>query len=104
MLEQTGYTEPTTTTYDNSTPEGRHIMADGMQSLFGERLANAKAQMVVTSSHATQFNLEMPFSRGLIFSHNNRFHKLPGHQFSQMGSAIGEAIQTSYVPSLDAIC
>lgn len=32
--------------------------------------------MVVSSSHATQFNLEMPFSRGLIYPSGNRFYEL----------------------------
>lgn len=93
VLEQTGYTEPTTTTYDNSTPEGRHIMADGMQSLFGERLANAKAQMVVTSSHATQFNLEMPFSRGLIFPANNRFYMLSSPDMRDFYTPLSQALR-----------
>ena len=93
MLEQTGYTEPTTTTYDNSTPEGRHITANGMQSLFGERLANANAQMVVTSSHATQFNLEMPFSRGLIFPANNRFYMLSSPNMRDFMTPLSQALR-----------
>ncbi|MBR5194871.1 MAG: insulinase family protein [Akkermansia sp.] len=85
VREQSGYTEPTTTTY----PVGEQ---DPLLDIFTDQLATQKPQFVVSSSHATPFNLEMPFSRGLIFSYNNRFHKLPGHQFSQMGSAIGEAM------------
>lgn len=76
VLEQEGNVEPTTTTYTNTTPEGAALLKDGFQSLFAERLANAKAQMVVSSSHATQFNLEMPFSRGLIYPSGNRFYEL----------------------------
>ncbi len=72
VLEQDGYREPTTTTYGKNTPEGQN----GLQSLFAERLSNSRPQLVVTSSHATQFNLEMPFSRGLIFPANNRFYQL----------------------------
>ena len=33
-------------------------------------------QLFVTASHATQFNLEMPFGKGLIVSGNNRFYAL----------------------------
>ncbi len=72
VLEQQGYTEPTTTVYGKDTPEGKN----GMQSLFGKALSKNGSQLVVTSSHATQFNLEMPFSRGLIFPSNNRFYEL----------------------------
>ena len=38
-------------------------------------------QLFVTASHATQFNLEMPFGKGLIVSGNNRFYALDKKQF-----------------------
>ena len=82
ILEQNGGVEPTTTTYDETTEKGKELLENGFQSLFAEQLEKAKPQMVVTSSHATQFNLEMPFSRGLIFPHGNRFYQL---QKRQMG-------------------
>ena len=85
VREQSGYTEPTTTTY----PTGEQ---DPLLDIFTDQLATQKPQMVVSSSHATPFNLEMPFSRGLIFSQGNRFHKLAGHQFSQLGSSLREAM------------
>lgn len=40
-------------------------------------------QLFVTASHATQFNLEMPFGKGLIVSGNNRFHVLDKKQFKE---------------------
>lgn len=40
-------------------------------------------QLFVTSSHATQFNLEMPFSKGIIVSGNNQFHVLDKKQFKE---------------------
>lgn len=89
VLEQEGYTEPTTTTYGKDTPEGQN----GMQSLFAERLSNARSQLVVTSSHATQFNLEMPFSRGLIFPYGNRFYQLPAGEMYDFGRPLSNALR-----------
>ena len=40
-------------------------------------------QLFVTASHATQFNLEMPFGKGLIVSGNNRFYALDKKQFRE---------------------
>ncbi len=87
VLEQNGYKEPTATTYGKNTPEGQN----GLQSLFAERLSNAASQMVVSSSHATQFNLEMPFSRGLIFPANNRFYQLSGPDMTYFFGALSNA-------------
>ena len=83
VLEQSGYTEPTTTTYTKETEEGRQILANGVQSVFAKQLATQKPQFLVTSSHATQFNLEMPFSMGLIFPAGNRFYQLPLPKFNE---------------------
>lgn len=77
VLEQSGYTEPVTTTYTPETPEGKDICTNGIQGIFAKQLAEQKPQLIVTSSHATQFNLEMPFSKGLIFPAQNRFYPLP---------------------------
>lgn len=77
VLEQSGYTEPTQTTYTNETEEGRDIQQNGIQGIFAKQLATQKPQLIVTSSHATQFNLEMPFSMGLIFPAENRYYELP---------------------------
>ena len=85
VREQSGYTEPTTTTY----PAGAD---DKLLGIFGGELSQQAPQFVVTSSHATPFNLEMPFSRGLIFSHGNRFHSLPAEDFPHFGSAMNSAM------------
>jgi len=102
ILEQTGYVEPTCTTYDTTTKKGAELLENGFQSLFAERLENDKAQMVVTSSHATQFNLEMPFSRGLIFPHGNRFYQLKKRQMGYFFRPLTKARQgnTSYIGKL----
>ncbi len=83
VREQTGYTEPTTTTY----PAGQ---GDKLLGLFCGELSHQAPQFVVTSSHATPYNLEMPFGRGLIFSHGNRFHQLPAEDFPQFKAALHE--------------
>lgn len=104
VLEQDGGVEPTATTYDNTTEQGRELLENGFQSLFADRLENAKPQMVVTSSHATQYNLEMPFSRGLIFPHGNRFHQLKKRQMGYFFRPLTKARQgdTSYLGKLVA--
>lgn len=52
----------------------------------------AKPQLFVTSSHATQYNLEMPFGKGIIVSGDNKFHMLTQKQFSEFGSFLSGAL------------
>lgn len=87
VLEQNGGKEPTSTTYGKDTPEGQR----GLQSLFADRLSKGRSQLVITSSHATQFNLEMPFSRGLIFPSGNRFYQLENGEMLDFGRPLGYA-------------
>lgn len=112
ILEQDGGVEPTSTTYDKSTEKGRQLLENGFQSLFAERLENAQSQMVVTSSHATQFNLEMPFSRGLIFPYENRFYQLKKRQMGYFfrpltkarqgnSSLIGKLVEQLKTPAIE---
>lgn len=49
-------------------------------------------QLFVTASHATQFNLEMPFGKGIIVSGNNRFHMLDKKQFKEFSTFLLGAI------------
>ena len=92
VLEQSGYTEPTKTTYTAATPEGLDIVENGIQDKFAEQLSTQWPQLVVTSSHATPFNLEMPFGKGLIFSCDNRFHLIGCKQFVAFTSALKPAM------------
>lgn len=100
VREQSGYTEPTTTTYPEE-PEN-----DQLLSVFSQQLETQAPQLVITSSHATQFNLEMPFSRGLIFSYGNRFHNLPAHQLPRFGKPLTDALCGDYakIDKLAAEC
>ena len=92
VLEQSGYTEPTRTTYTAATPEGQDIIENGIQEKFAEQLSTQWPQLVVTSSHATPFNLEMPFGKGLLFSCDNRFHLIGCKQFVAFTSALKPAM------------
>lgn len=87
VREQSGYTEPTTTTYPFS------VENDKLLGIFSGELSNQAPQFVVSSSHATPFNLEMPFSRGLLFSYGNRFHQLPINQLRNFGEALHAAMK-----------
>ena len=93
VLEQTGYTKPTETRYTNDTPEGQDIQENGIQGKFAYQLSTQKPQLIVTSSHATPFNLEMPFSKGLIFSANNRFYQMGCKQLITFSSALRPAME-----------
>lgn len=53
---------------------------EGMAFLFADKWKEVDPQLVITSSHATQYNLEMPFSKGLIASMDGRFHVLRADQ------------------------
>ena len=92
ILEQTGYTKPKETKYDPNTPEGKKVYEEGVQGLFANQLATQKPQMIVSASHATEFNLEMPFSKGIIFPANNRFYQLPANRFRDFSMALGQAM------------
>ena len=54
----------------------------------------------MTSSHATQFNLEMPFGLGLIASHGGKFHVLTMQQRNEFAKFLGGAMFTGNVTDL----
>ena len=66
VLEQSDYTEP------QQRPCKEQALTE-----FRKQFETERPQMLVTSSHATPFNLEMPFGYGLIFPAGNKFHLLP---------------------------
>ncbi len=83
VLEQSGYTKPST----------REFPAEaGRERLFAEQLETQRPQLLVTSSHATQFNLEMPFGKGLVFPAKGRFHLLTAAQMRGFGQPLGTAM------------
>lgn len=93
VLAQEGYHKPEPLTYTTDTPEGEDILTHGIQGKFAHQLATARPQLIVTSSHATQFNLEMPFSKGLIFPAGDRFYQVPIKQLGAFANALRPAMQ-----------
>lgn len=91
ILEQSGYTEPTQTLFDPNTPEGKEKLTAGLQKQFAEQLETARPQMIVSSSHATQFNLEMPFGLGVIIPSGGEFYQASPEQLSTYKKALRAA-------------
>ena len=71
---------------------------------FAKRWDEAKPDFMVTSSHATQYNLEMPFSRGLIVSYGNRFHALRKDQLRGFARFLGGAMFKGKEDDMIAFC
>lgn len=55
----------------------RHCSSNDISHVFAEGWNTLDPDFVLTSSHASQRNLEMPFSRGNIVPRDGRFHTLP---------------------------
>lgn len=91
VMAQTGYTEPQQTLYTRETPEGQAVLNAGLQTLFARQLEEEKPQLIITSSHATQFNLEMPFSIGAILPSGGYFYQASPEQFSSFGHTLRAA-------------
>ncbi len=68
--------------------------AGGTVAMFAECWNTGAPQLLVTSSHATQFNLEMPFGLGLIASHGGKFHVLTMQQRNGFAKFLGGAMFT----------
>jgi zinc protease len=68
---------------------------EGTVTLFADAWAKASApQLLVTSSHATQYNLEMPFGLGLIASYGGKFHVLSRQKLPEFARFLGGAMFT----------
>ena len=74
----------------------------GTVTMFANAWNNDHPQLLVTSSHATQFNLEMPFDLGLIASHGGRFHLITMQQRNKFASFLSGAMFTGEVAKLGA--
>ena len=72
----------------------------GTVELFAEAWNKDKPQVLVTSSHATQFNLEMPFGIGLIASHGGKFHVVTKAQRNDFARFLGGAMFKGNVADL----
>ncbi len=85
VMEQSGYKEP----------KQREIPAEqtAREDIFDEQLSTQKPQLIVTSSHATQFNLEMPFGKGLIFPAHGKFHRITQFQMGDFRNCLWAAMR-----------
>jgi len=72
----------------------------GTVTMFADFWDQSDPQLLVTSSHATQFNLEMPFGLGLIASHGGKFHVLTQQQRNDFAKFLGGAMFTGKVDDL----
>lgn len=87
---------------------------EGTVGLFAKTWNETKPQMLVSSSHATQYNLEMPFGLGLIASFDGKMHVLSqaqrntfarflgGVMFKGDATKLGEWLRETKPPVLDA--
>lgn len=91
IMAQSGYTEPQQTLYSPETEEGKKMLSAGLQTLFARELETEKPQLIITSSHATQFNLEMPFGYGAIMPADGLYYQASPEQFAQFGKALEAA-------------
>ncbi len=85
VMEQSGYTEPQKQEITDARTGREHI--------FDEQLSTQKPQLIVTSSHATQFNLEMPFGKGLIFPAHGKFHRITQFQMGDFRNCLWSAMR-----------
>jgi zinc protease len=65
---------------------------EGTVNLFAKAWNETKPQLLVSSSHATQYNLEMPFGLGLIASYDGKLHVLTKGQRNEFARFLGGAM------------
>lgn len=65
---------------------------NGTVELFEKAWNDEKPQLLVTSAHATQFNLEMPWGLGLIASHGGQFRVVPAPKRNAFAKFLGGAM------------
>lgn len=66
----------------------------GTVPMFADYWNKHDPQLIVSSSHATQYNLEMPWGLGLIASHGGKFHVLTRQQRNEFARFLGGAMFT----------
>ena len=74
----------------------------GTVGMFARYWNEARPQLLVSSSHATQFNLEMPWGLGLVASHGGRFHVLAKDQLPQFARFLSGTLFTGSPAKLGA--
>lgn len=62
-----------------------------MVDIFAEQWEKIRPQFLMSASHATEFNLEMPFGEGLIASAGTDFYLVPKEKMPDFRRAMGNA-------------
>lgn len=93
-MEQHGYKKAEPMLYKEGLDmQGKGDEADmGVTPKLRQYWEKNNPQLMVSSSHATQFNLEMPFGKGIIVSGNNRFYMLNKKQFKEFVTFLAGAV------------
>lgn len=60
-----------------------------MVGIFAERWEKVRPQFLISASHATEFNLEMPFGEGLIASAGTDFYLVPKEKMPGFVATLG---------------
>lgn len=81
----------------------RRIPKEGVVWKFADMLENDALQLLVTSSHATVYNLEMPFEKGLIISGKGRYHVLTMADKPEYAGALAREKNEGEQPILELI-
>ena len=90
---------------DGTTVQGQWQPKDepaGTITRFTRAWDEGRPQLLVTSAHATQFNLEMPWGLGLIASHGGRFHVLGKDQLPEFAQFLSGTLFTGSPAKLGA--
>lgn len=77
----------------NGVPSSKKTLPEGEEiiELFAKKFTEINPQYLLSASHATEFNLEMPFSRGLITPANGTFYCLRTKDMRNFSRIIGRA-------------
>ena len=92
--------------FDSPGAQGKEAQAyrqDGIVLKFKDMLENDRLQLIVTSSHATPYNLEMPFEKGLIVSGNGRYRMLTMKDKNEYVEALQRERREGEGPILDLL-
>lgn len=74
--------------------EKRSAAAGEMTDIFAERWKSLRPQYLITASHATEYNLEMPFGEGLIASAGTHFFRVPKNLLPAFAKTLGNESAT----------
>lgn len=107
VRRQEGYTAPEDIRFEPRArmgdQEAAALVRDGIVRYFTRMMEDDRLQLVVTSSHATPYNLEMPFEKGLIISSKGRYHVLTLAEKGEYVAALRREEKEGEGPILDLV-